>query len=176
MRTRSHFSAYVFYRWIPVVATLLGAGCATQGVRFSDVNVPPLPSVLAFSNGNFPLNAQVFNGTNNAVKGGELTLDVRAWYNTLYAKELCKKDFSVLNNHMAPDATWNIKEFDFDESAKNPGDPCRCSTGTDCRGVVWIRLLRTGSWQQLDGPRTYLGIGFKKPGTLAEMTVHDLSD
>jgi hypothetical protein len=37
-------------------------------------------------------------------------------------------------------------------------------------------LLRTGSWQQLDGPRTYLGIGFKKPGTLAEMTVHDLSD
>lgn len=153
-------------------------GLARLPVRAKNLEsaFPPLPSVLAFSNGNFLLNAEVVNGTNNAVKAGELTMEIRAWYNTLYAKELCKKDFSFPSIHMAPDGKWTFKEFDFDESAKNPGDPCRCSTGTDCRGVVWLRLLRSGSWQQMPGPRTYIGIEFRKPGTLSEMTVHDLSD
>lgn len=164
-------------RWAAAAAAvLLATGCASPGVRFVKVPVPPLPNVLAGADGKLRLTTVVQNKTHTAVPAGELEVRIRAAYNTDYAAQQCVKQFVRTSIRLEPDARWVIEDFEFDAGGYVPGDPCACTNANSCVGVVNILLRKAGSNVQLPGPLTEIAISFKKPGGLTEMTVNDLSD
>jgi hypothetical protein len=161
-------------RALLAVAVLLLSGCSTKGLRFVNTAVPPLPSVLAASDGHFLLHAQVLNNTDKAAAAGTLKIDIVAKYTTKH-QSLCERDFVQNNVYMAPGGKWTIQDFAFGAGTYS-GDPCVCSNGFACTGFVTIKLRNTSTGAMLDGPRTFMSMKFKPPGTFPELTVDDLSD
>lgn len=159
-----------------LAVALLCAGCVSSGVRFVQAPVPPLPNVLAGSDGKFRTSTVVLNSTDSAVPAGKNEIRIRAMYNTDAAAQQCVKEFVRPSIHLLPDARWVLEDFEFDAGGYVPGDPCSCTNANNCRGVVFLLLRNAGTNVRLPGPRTEYSIQFKKPGGLTDMTVNDLSD